>query len=120
QARIGPAPACISSVWPGWGAHGAAGLPRSDLPSPVRRDSAPDCEAGASPDIPRGCVVVLLRRTHQPADHQLRLTRKNGKEMTMEARFDYLGSPLALKFVKHVNSAGAVVHDSALPAATQE
>jgi len=40
--------------------------------------------------------------------------------MTMEARFDYLASPLALKFVKHVNSAGAVVHDSALPAATQE
>ena len=38
----------------------------------------------------------------------------------MEARFDYLGSPLALKFVKHVNSAGAVVHDSALPTATQE
>ncbi len=38
----------------------------------------------------------------------------------MEARFDYLGSPLAMKFVKHVNSAGAVVHDSALPAATQE
>jgi len=27
--------------------------------------------------------------------------------MTMEARLDYLGSPLALKFVKHINSAGA-------------
>ena len=38
----------------------------------------------------------------------------------MDARFDYLGSPLALKFVKHINSAGAVLHDSALPAATQE
>ena len=38
----------------------------------------------------------------------------------MDARFDYLGSPLVLKFVKHINSAGAVLHDSALPAATQE
>ena len=38
----------------------------------------------------------------------------------MDARFDYLGSPLAAKFVKHINSAGAVLHDSALPAATQE
>jgi AhpD family alkylhydroperoxidase len=48
------------------------------------------------------------------------VTRKNGKEMTMDARLDYLGSPLALKIVKHINSAGAVLHDSALPAATQE
>jgi AhpD family alkylhydroperoxidase len=46
--------------------------------------------------------------------------RGNGKEMTMEARLDYLGSPLALKFAKRLNSAAAVAHDSALPAATQE
>ena len=38
----------------------------------------------------------------------------------MDARLDYLGNPLALKLVKHINSAGAVLHDSALPAATQE
>ena len=38
----------------------------------------------------------------------------------MDARLDYLGSPVALKVVKHINSAGAVLHDSALPAATQE
>ena len=38
----------------------------------------------------------------------------------MDARLDYLGSPLALKLVKHINAAGAVLHDSALPAATQE
>ena len=38
----------------------------------------------------------------------------------MDARVDYLSSPLALKFLKHLNSAGAVLHDSALPAATQE
>ena len=38
----------------------------------------------------------------------------------MDARLDYFGNPMALKFVKHINSAGAVVHNSALPAATQE
>ena len=38
----------------------------------------------------------------------------------MDARLDYLGNPMALKFVKHINSAGAVLHNSALPAATQE
>ncbi len=38
----------------------------------------------------------------------------------MDARFDYLSSPLALKFVKRINSAGAVLDDSPLPAATQE
>ena len=38
----------------------------------------------------------------------------------MDARLDYLGRPLALKFVRYLNSAGAVVHDSAVPAATQE
>ena len=44
----------------------------------------------------------------------------NGKEMTMDARIDYLSNPLALQLVKHINSAWAVLHDSALPAATQE
>jgi AhpD family alkylhydroperoxidase len=38
----------------------------------------------------------------------------------MDARLDYFGSPPALKFVKYVNAAGAVLRDSALPAATQE
>src|SRR5262249_46378748 len=45
--------------------HGAAGLPRSPLPSPGRHDSTPECQAGPSPHIPGGCVVVLLRRTHR-------------------------------------------------------
>ena len=44
----------------------------------------------------------------------------NGKEMTMDARIDYLGNPLAMKLVKHINSAWAVLRNSALPAATQE
>jgi AhpD family alkylhydroperoxidase len=43
-----------------------------------------------------------------------------GKEMTMEARLNYYGNTTASKFAKHINSAGAVVTDSALPAATQE
>ena len=38
----------------------------------------------------------------------------------MEARVDFLGNPLALKFIRYLNSAGAVLHGSALPAATQE
>jgi AhpD family alkylhydroperoxidase len=40
--------------------------------------------------------------------------------MTMEARIDYLSNPLAAKLIRHLVSAGAVLRDSALPAATQE
>src|SRR5215472_7383790 len=46
--------------WPGSGGH-VLRLPWSDLPSPVRQDSAPDCEAVAPPHIPGGCVVGLPR-----------------------------------------------------------
>ena len=38
----------------------------------------------------------------------------------MEARLSYFSSPLLGKFVKHINSAGALVSQSSLPAATQE
>ena len=38
----------------------------------------------------------------------------------MDARIDYLGNPLASRLIRHINSAGAVLHDSPLPAATQE
>ena len=38
----------------------------------------------------------------------------------MEARLHYYGNTVAAKFAKYINSAGAVVSDSALPAATQE
>jgi AhpD family alkylhydroperoxidase len=38
----------------------------------------------------------------------------------MEARLDFHSSPVAQKLIKHLNSAGAVLHASALPAATQE
>ena len=54
QARIGPA-ACLARIGWSW-CRGSLGR---SLPSPVRRDSAPECEAGASPHIPAGCVVVL-------------------------------------------------------------
>ncbi|MER6358181.1 carboxymuconolactone decarboxylase family protein [Streptomyces sp. NPDC001634] len=38
----------------------------------------------------------------------------------MEARLNYYASPVAAKFAKYINSAGKVVTDSTLPAATQE
>jgi AhpD family alkylhydroperoxidase len=38
----------------------------------------------------------------------------------MEARLSYYGNDTAAKFGKYINSAGKVVTDSALPAATQE
>ena len=38
----------------------------------------------------------------------------------MEARLNPYSSPLVMEVVTHINSAGAVVHGSPLPAATQE
>jgi len=38
----------------------------------------------------------------------------------MDARFNYYGNSVAAKFAKYINSAGGVVSNSALPAATQE
>ncbi|WP_425833263.1 carboxymuconolactone decarboxylase family protein [Streptomyces fractus] len=38
----------------------------------------------------------------------------------MEARLNPFASPIAGKVIKHINSAGKVVDDSSLPAATQE
>jgi AhpD family alkylhydroperoxidase len=38
----------------------------------------------------------------------------------MEARLNFLGNTAAANFVKYINSAGKVVTDSTLPAATQE
>ncbi|MFD7445061.1 carboxymuconolactone decarboxylase family protein [Streptomyces sp. NPDC059909] len=38
----------------------------------------------------------------------------------MSARLNLFGSPVAAKFLKHIVSAGKVVSDSTLPAATQE
>jgi AhpD family alkylhydroperoxidase len=49
----------------------------------------------------------------------MRCNRKNGKETTMEARLNFMGSAVAANFAKYINSAGKVVTDSPLPAATQ-
>jgi AhpD family alkylhydroperoxidase len=38
----------------------------------------------------------------------------------MDARLNYYGNTVAAKFAKYINSAGAVVSNSTLPAATQE
>ncbi|WP_171107947.1 carboxymuconolactone decarboxylase family protein [Streptomyces sp. Z423-1] len=38
----------------------------------------------------------------------------------MESRLNYFGNPLAGRILKHINSAGKVVSDSALPTLTQE
>jgi AhpD family alkylhydroperoxidase len=38
----------------------------------------------------------------------------------MDARLDYYGNAVAAKFAKYINSAGAVVTQSTLPAVTQE
>jgi AhpD family alkylhydroperoxidase len=38
----------------------------------------------------------------------------------MDARFNFYGNRVSAKFAKHINSAGAVVTGSSLPAATQE
>jgi AhpD family alkylhydroperoxidase len=38
----------------------------------------------------------------------------------MSARLDYLSSPQTMTVVKHINAAAGVLHNSALPAATQE
>jgi AhpD family alkylhydroperoxidase len=38
----------------------------------------------------------------------------------MQARLDYLSSPLAMKVIKPISSAGLILRDSALPAVTQE
>ena len=38
----------------------------------------------------------------------------------MEARLNLSGNPVAAKVVRHIVSAGKVVQDSTLPAATQE
>lgn len=43
---------------------------------------------------------------------------KPKKEITMDARLNFLGNPVSAKFIKHVNAASAAVMSSGLPAAT--
>lgn len=43
----------------------------------------------------------------------------NGKELIMDARLNYIDGPIASKVVKHINSAGRLLMESSLPAATR-
>ena len=50
----------------------------------------------------------------------LSLEPRERKETTMDARLNLYDSTMAAKFAKYINSSGAAVTDSTLPAATQE
>jgi hypothetical protein len=65
---------------------------------------------------------VRLARTSHPDGPagQSGMTPQAPRELTMDARFGYYGNDVAAKFAKYLNSAGAVVTQSALPAVTQE
>jgi AhpD family alkylhydroperoxidase len=45
---------------------------------------------------------------------------QNGKEIIMDSRLSFHGNEVAAKFAKYINSAGAVLTSSSLPATTQE
>jgi AhpD family alkylhydroperoxidase len=55
-----------------------------------------------------------------PPSCQQGVTRSDGKEIIMDARLSFYGNTVAGKFAKHINSAGAVLTSSSLPATTQE
>jgi AhpD family alkylhydroperoxidase len=55
-----------------------------------------------------------------PARGVSRVSATNTKEITMDARLNLYDNNVAAKFAKYINSAGAVVTGSPLPAATQE
>jgi AhpD family alkylhydroperoxidase len=63
-------------------------------------------------------VFVWLRHI-VPGCCVSRCDSSHGKEITMDARLNYQGSAVAMKFAKYLMAAGKVVSDSALPAATQ-
>ena len=88
QARIGP-----PVSWPGLGGHGVS-LPLVASALTSSTTAAPNCEVGASPDIPSCCVVVPVR-----AERQAR------KETTMEPRLDIMTNDVAAKVVKYLVSA---------------
>jgi AhpD family alkylhydroperoxidase len=57
---------------------------------------------------------VLARRIYVSEKHH-----PNSREITMDARLNYVSSATGERFAKYLVSAGRVVKDSALPAATQ-
>jgi AhpD family alkylhydroperoxidase len=74
---------------------------RTGVPARGKPLALPGCH------IAPGCCVSRCDSSH-------------GKEITMDARLNYQGNAVAMKFVKHLIPAGKVVSDSALPAATQQ
>ncbi len=64
--------------------------------------------------------VTFVPVTFGELFRQRGVTTNNGKECTMDARLNLLGNPVAAKFLRHIISAGKVISDSTLPAATQE
>ena len=76
----------------------ATALPLMHLPSPLRRDTPPECQASAPPDIPAGYVVGQLTRACRPADRvHAAVTCPSDKEETervYEVRY-YDTTPLA-------------------------
>jgi AhpD family alkylhydroperoxidase len=73
-------------------------------------------------------VTVTASETHVTSDpcHNLPGLFVNGvkqinrKESSMDARLNFFTNTVAAKFGKYINSAGKVISDSTLPAATQE
>jgi AhpD family alkylhydroperoxidase len=75
------------------------------------------------PSVRREMVIriTLAGPSHRAGPWGQRgVTRNDDKEITMDARLNLYGNTVAAKFAKYINSAGAVVTSSALPAATQE
>jgi hypothetical protein len=48
------------------------------------------------------------------------LHERTAEEIIMDARFNYYGNSVAAKFTKYINSAGAVISNSSLPAAREK
>jgi AhpD family alkylhydroperoxidase len=69
---------------------------------------------------PRVMRVTSHRASHRAGPWCQQGVRNNTKEITMDARLNLYGNAVAAKFAKYINSAGAAVSGSALPAATQE
>src|SRR5207244_1533498 len=75
----------------------------------------PDDIAGTPRGNPQGDVTAQDRTSSSLVSPQ-----KEGQTTTMDARLDYFSNATAAKFIKYINSAGKVITESSLPAATQE
>jgi len=71
--------------------------------------------------LDRGKARLLVNSSlsHRAGLLRQQVESSYGKEITMDARLNYQGSAVAMKFAKYLMSAGKVVSDSALPTATQ-